>query len=90
MDEASTLCVVAAWPYCVVAVGIDELQQKALKLLQGRLEGNGQSIQGEGHRLDQLRPQQSVTWGQWERSMNACAYPHISMAVSPYHFQTLS
>lgn len=64
MDEESKLCFVAAWPYCVVAVGIDELQQKALELLQGRMERNGQSIQGEGHHLDQLRPQQSVTWGQ--------------------------
>lgn len=49
-------------PYRVVAVGIDPLQQLTLKLLQGRLEGDGQSAQGEGQRLEQLRPQQSVSW----------------------------
>lgn len=56
-----TEMIVKTWPYCVLAVSIDELQQKALKLLQGRLEGNGQFIQSEGRHLEQLRPQQSVS-----------------------------
>lgn len=46
-----------AQPYCVAAVVIDQLQQLALKLLQGRLEGDGQSVQGEGQHLQRLRPQ---------------------------------
>ncbi len=45
-----------------MAVSIDELQQLALKLLQGRLEGDGQSVQGEWQHLEQLRPQQSISW----------------------------
>lgn len=49
------------WPYCAVAVSIDQLQQLALKLLQGRPEGDGQSVQGEGKHLEQLRPQQSIS-----------------------------
>lgn len=56
------VCVMEAWPYCVMAVSIDQLQQLALKLLQGRLEGDGQSVQGEGQHLEQLRPQQSISW----------------------------
>lgn len=51
-----------AGPHRVVAVGVDQLQQLALKLLQGRLEGDGQPAQGEGKHLEQLRPQQSVSW----------------------------
>lgn len=51
-----------AWAYRVMAVRIDQLQQLALKLLQGRLEGDGQSVQGEGQHLEQLRPQQSISW----------------------------
>lgn len=50
-----------AWPHRVVAVGVDQLQQLALKLLQGRPQGDGQSAQGEGKRLEQLRPQQSIS-----------------------------
>lgn len=49
------------WPYCVAAVCTDQLQQLALKLLQGRLEGDGQSVQGEWKHLEQLRPQQSIS-----------------------------
>lgn len=56
MDHQGCVCVTKAWPYCVMAVSIDQLQQLALKLLQGRLEGDGQSVQGEVQHLEQLRP----------------------------------
>lgn len=62
-------------PYCVMAVSIDELQQLALKLLQGRLEGDGQSVQGEGQHLEQLRPQQSISCCQYRGSINISTTP---------------
>lgn len=55
------VCVMEAWPYCVMAVSIDQLQQLALKLLQGWLEGDGQSVQGEGQHFEQMRLQQSIS-----------------------------
>lgn len=54
--------VLKTWAYRVIAVRIDQLQQLALKLLQGWLEGDGQSVQGEGQHLEQLRPHQSISW----------------------------
>lgn len=56
-----TVCVMKAWPYCVLAVSIDQLQQLALELLQGRLKGDGKSVQGEGQRFERLRLQQSIS-----------------------------
>lgn len=65
-----TACVLEACPYCVMAVSIDELQQLALKLLQGRLQGDGQSVQGEGQHLEHLWPQQRISWWQYEHDLN--------------------
>lgn len=64
------MCVFKVWSYCVMAVSIDQLQQLALKLLQGRLEGDGQSVQSEGQHLEQLRPQQSISWQKCERNVS--------------------
>lgn len=62
LSRLCTVCVREAWPYGVLAVSIDKQQQLALKLLQRWLEGDGQPAQGEGQHLEQLRPQQSISW----------------------------
>lgn len=78
LDYQGCACVTKDWPYCVMAVGIDQVQQLALKLLQGRLEGDGQSVQGDGKHLEQLRPQQRISWGQCKHL--------ISISTMPWHF----
>lgn len=71
------VCVMKAWPYCVLAVSIDQLQQLALELLQGRLKGDGKSVQGEGQRFERLRLQQSISW--WQREHNIIWHTRLNI-----------
>lgn len=64
-----------------MVVGIDQLQQLAFKHLQGRLEGDGQSVEDKGQHLQQLRPQQSISCDRTNKASPQQPYHNIYMTA---------